>query len=531
MITNSQVRRAMAWAHRAEVCDDIRQILSPDGRGAPSPLTVEAFLAGCLLTLQMNRPLTISNITRVLTQNTSIDMQRSLGTRYSVPRESGSIERVITRRPVENMLKQLGIRLSSLPSSAPDIPAEERLRREELLQSLMDRLIDASKPLDLAPTGHYALDATGVWEWGRAPGKNHPKPMDARWGHKTAKSGEEEIFFGFDVYAWVRIQEVGAQDPYPHLVERLVVRPAASDEPDSTLPMIRRMLAGAYSIRTLIIDRAWSFKEPERWAAKLRELAIEQVVDLHKYDHGVRDYQGLRVVAGWPHCPGMPDELIDIRRPVKLTLPDGTTVDDLPETTGDAVESKAQRETREFINRIQQRRTFATRRVAGPNRHGDERHECPADAGQLRCPLKALSMHLPADFPRVTSPPAKEVAPPICRQRTVTVPGTVTPKVRQRAYWGSVEWIRSFARRTHVEGAFGNIKNRNTENITRGWVQVTGHARHSLLLAIAAAAYNLRVARKWQADTGVSEDPLLQEDPPFLGWQEVTQGEDGSSAT
>lgn len=530
MIPDRQVRRAVSWAQRADVGDDIRRVLSNDGRGVPSPLTVETLLAGCLLTLQDNRQLTIVNILQTLTVDISIDMQRLLGTRYWKRRGHRMVELVITRRPVENMLRQVGVRLSWLPSSAPDISKKERRRRAELLQLLMDRLIDASKPVDLPATGCYALDATGVWEWGRAPSKENSRSTDARWGYKTAKSGEKETFFGYDVYAWVRVQEVGAPDPYPHLVERLVVRPASSDEPDSTLPMVRAMHDGPYPIRTLITDRAWSYKKAKRWARKIRKLGIEQVVDLHNNDHGVRDYEGLRIVAGWPHCPAMPDELVDIRRPVKLALPDGTTVDDLPETKGDEVESRAKRETRQFITQIQQRRAFATRRVSGPNLQGDERYECPADAGQCRCPIKKLSMHLPADRPRVTNPPAKNALPPICKQRTVTVPGTVTPKVRQRHYWGSVEWIRSFARRTHVEGAFGNMKNRNTENITRGWIQVTGHARHSLLLAVAAAAYNLRIERKWNLETSLSDDPLLTEDPPFRGWREVGPDDFGSEA-
>jgi hypothetical protein len=45
----------------------------------------------------------------------------------------------------------------------------------------------------------------------------------------------------------------------------------------------------------------------------------------------------------------------------------------------------------------------------------------------------------------------------------------VTPKVRQELYWGSRKWIKSFARRTHVEGTFGNLKNRDCENLRRGW--------------------------------------------------------------
>ncbi|MBA2955331.1 hypothetical protein GON03_13415 [Nocardioides sp. MAH-18] len=133
-------------------------------------------------------------------------------------------------------------------------------------------------------------------------------------------------------------------------------------------------------------------------------------------------------------------------------------------------------------------------------------------------------MHLPANLPLVSNPPTEAGRPTICKQRTVTVPGTVTPKVRQVLYWGSISWIRSFARRTHVEGAFGNMKNRNTENITRGWIQVDGIARHSLLLAVAASVYNMRIARKWNQETDSSSDPLMQEDPPFLGWREAAAG-------
>ena len=43
----------------------------------------------------------------------------------------------------------------------------ERTRRAAQLQSVIDRILDASKPNDLQPTGHYALDATGLWAWAR----------------------------------------------------------------------------------------------------------------------------------------------------------------------------------------------------------------------------------------------------------------------------------------------------------------------------------------------------------------------------
>ncbi|MGY1821614.1 hypothetical protein [Geodermatophilus sp. SYSU D00079] len=282
-----------------------------------------------------------------------------------------------------------------------------------------------------------------------------------------------------------------------------------------------------------MVDRAWSYKLPERWAFPICDLWIEQVVDLHANDHGVRDHEGMRIVAGWPHCPCLPDDLVDIKRPVKLKLADGTVLGDPNE---EELESETERRTREFVAQIEERRAYACRRTAGPSRKGKgkdkgkERYECPATAGQVRCPLKELSMHLPAgQIPTIDNPPDLDTAPQICTQRTVKLPGSVTPKVRQRYYWGSVEWIRSFARRTHIEGVFGNLKNRNTEHVTRGWLQVVGHARTALMVAIVTAAYNLRIARRWNEETAGSEDSLLRPDPQFYGWREVDAEELGEA--
>lgn len=83
---------------------------------------------------------------------------------------------------------------------------------------------------------------------------------------------------------------------------------------------------GPLPIRELITDRAWNDKRPERWAYQLKDIDISQVVDLHKNDHGVRDHDGRRIVAGSPHCPAMPEDLINIRRPARLVL--GNIIDE-----------------------------------------------------------------------------------------------------------------------------------------------------------------------------------------------------------
>lgn len=119
----------------------------------------------------------------------------------------------------------------------------------------------------------------------------------------------------------------------------------------------------------------------------------------------------------------------------------------------------------------------------------------------------------PTGTPTVESPPELETAPRCCTQRTVTILGSVTPKVRQRPYWGSPAWIASFNRRTYIEGVFGNLKSPKTENVRRGWTFVTGLLKTGLMVACSTAVANLRLLRVWAARVGDHADPLTVIDP------------------
>ena len=103
----------------------------------------------------------------------------------------------------------------------------------------------------------------------------------------------------------------------------------------------------------------------------------------------------------------------------------------------------------------------------------------------------------------------------------MTIPGSVTPKIRQRLYWGSPEWIASFNRRTYIEGIFGNLKSPKTENVRRGWTFVVGIVKTSLMVGCVAAAANLRTLRAWAARTGDHTDPLTVIDPVSAGFEEL----------
>ena len=95
----------------------------------------------------------------------------------------------------------------------------------------------------------------------------------------------------------------------------------------------------------------------------------------------------------------------------------------------------------------------------------------------------------------IVESPDPATAPACCTQRTVTTGRDAQPKVEQEHYWGSRKWKHRYNARTYVEGAFGNMKNTTTENVERGFFQVTGLAKVNFMVGIALVAHNLRMLR------------------------------------
>lgn len=86
---------------------------------------------------------------------------------------------------------------------------------------------------------------------------------------------------------------------------------------------------------------------------------------------------------------------------------------------------------------------------------------------------------------------------------------------------GSDAWIASYARRTQVEGAFGNLTSDKTTGVKRGWIYVVGIVKTSIMVAAAAVATNIRLLRKWADRTGDRTHPLCSVDPQHHGFEEI----------
>ena len=65
-------------------------------------------------------------------------------------------------------------------------------------------------------------------------------------------------------------------------------------------------------------------------------------------------------------------------------------------------------------------------------------------------------------------------------QQTVRTPAADLPFWQPLAF-GSRDWWKSWNRRNHVEGLFGNVKNDASQNLTRGRIRMMGLAKTSFM--------------------------------------------------
>jgi hypothetical protein len=247
----------------------------------------------------------------------------------------------------------------------------------------------------------------------------------------------------------------------------------------------------------LLADKWYSNLTETNWFNFLRENGWNQAVDMRENDQRWTDVRGMRITAGSPHCPATPDHF------EKITKPWGKK---------DA-----------FHEEVSRRQDWALKLHSEDPVRGTRRYMCPALAGTLRCPLRPESLVLPADRPLVENPPAAATAPDCCTVKaTVTISAT-DPNARARLwqphYWGTPEHTRQVDLRTSVEQYFSRMKDANGNDMSRGFVRVTGLARVTLAVALQAVATNISELETWAAEYGDERSPghpLLQPRDPYV---------------
>ncbi len=539
MISVLKFKRVLKAVRRSGVHTELEALLRPTGHGGrPRQLRADVFVAALIVCAAHYKDLALTNVHRVLTVDLDEKYRKKLGVLFTA---TDGTSQTISVRQVRYLLDAFENVLATNPSLAPGLSEVERIERTEKLDSIVNGILGVSHPPGLAKPAAMAMDATAMQSWGKgkrrpvAPGTGllaagsatrtsegkgsetevYSIDPDARWGYCTKTyDNKTNSVFGYAMFTTVGVPDVGATPgSMPILTWRIRLAPANADVVEPGLALINGLLGSGHPVNALLNDRAFSGRNPQRWATPLRTLGIDHIFDLFSTDHGVTDHDGIRMIDGTPHCPATPDHLVTITRPAKLgvgTLTPGATA------AQKADHERQRDELATFRARIAEREPYAFRRVAGPDKTGKERWECPARSAKVvcaNCPLSGFVATGDADSPpQVVDPPAKATAPKCCRQTTVTITGDVTAKIRQRLRWGSNEWIASYIRRTHVEASYGNMKNPKTENIRRGWCFVVGLVKTSILAAAAVAAVNIRLLRAW-AETSGFQDVLCEPDP------------------
>jgi hypothetical protein len=519
-------------------------------------------LLGMLISIHYNRIATFTSIHKALTSDIPEPTQLRLGIAVVDRSHPSGLRVVFTLDDIKYFSKCFTAKLAygnAAKFRAGADPTAERVRRRDLVQKVCDDLMDVFIEWSGASTA-AALDATGLWAWTKPPRKPNkgtdpggddsgdgtgaepdtpdpapaswggavdwmsiddveidgpdedPEPdpeedelivgvvgrrdPDARHGRKTAKNGKEEWFYGYEEHTLVQVPGRGQDaDIEPRLIRRFTVTPASTDIVEPSLGLLDRML---HPVKTLLVDRHYSYKAPARWWDALHDRGINQIQDLRIDDHGFTEVDRTRFAAGCAHCPATPDIMAVITRPAPGT-------------------NNRKKRMKKFRKRISRRMAFACKRLTRPDRDGKHRVQCPALAGTIGCPLRAGTVNaaIKLGLPIVENPPSAddpEGLPLICTQTSVTItpPGNLRRNV-QRYYWGDPEWEREWRKRTYVEGSYGNRKNNSTEALRRGLYRVVGLHWVMLVMALVNCSYNLRMVRNWHDRTGAGnpDHPLL----------------------
>ena len=423
-------------------------------------LSVRTLLIGLLLVAADRRPMFVRNIHKALVGLPAPDKLR-----LGVIANWNAGPHQLTYRQTERTFRLVRAALSKL--KADGAPSQQ-------LQDAIDALIEASAKIAGEPdTNSYAADWTDLEAWARPPRGDRPSAdPDAAWGHRTANHpAHSETFFGYYLQALTAVKEENGPD-VPGMIRRITISSPKHDPPAQLVPVIERTHHGGTPITELLVDCGYSYREPATFALPIRRLQVKLIMELHPNDRGPKGtHHGAIITNGNLYCPATPKPLLELS-----PLPPGAS----------------EQQTLQHDQQCAELARYKLAPIAGPDPDGYRRVACPATTGKLRCPHKPASLTLPLDRPTIPNPPPQ---PPVCcAQRTTTVPPSINAKTTQKHDYPSPQHRRSYNRRTAAERSFSTLKDRASDDLTRGFCRLTDLAGISLLTAAVITARNLRIA-------------------------------------
>ena len=477
--------------------------------GRPRPLPVRAVLAALACLALEDRPLFLTEATRLLFCQLSPASRRLLKVTGTVATQRaflaayrrvrycfGAIRSVMDPSALPKNRRLTGQDLKARAKPMTHAQAEAaRGRLEAFINALIEASISVLTDDELAAyDGCTGLDATPVPLFSRGPSRRAglcASDPDGGWYVREGDHREREddrgkplrkICWALEATIATMARPPGAPPAHPNLATGLALTRPGEDPGGTGARVLASLAARGHKTGWLGYDRAYTQALPERFCLPARALGYKPVMDYRADQLGIQaNTGGAILVEGTWYCPALPGPLIT----ATAGLRDHAITRDL------------------YDQQIAARRPYQLKRKDGPDADGYQRLSCPATGHhpRLMCPLRQASLSPRDGRAKVLQPPAEP--PGICTQTAITIAPDTGARYRQDLPYGSPAWHRSYATlRNTIEGLNGLIKDPAHEALAQpARRRVRGIAAQSIFTALLLLAANIRKIRAWRALT------------------------------
>jgi hypothetical protein len=477
--------------------------------GRPRPLPVRAVLTALLCLALDDRPLFLTEATRLLFSQLSPASRRLLAVPGAATTRRaflaayrrvrycfGQILKVAdpSALPKNRRLTAGELKARTRPMT-PDQVTAARGRLEALVNALLEASVSVLTEEERAAfDGCTALDATPVPLFSRGPSRRTglcASDPDGGWYVREGDHREREddkgkplrkICWALEATIATTARPPGAPPATPNLAIGLAMARPGQDPGGTGARVLASAAARGHKTSWLGYDRAYTAALPDRFHLPTRALGYSPVMDYRADQLGIQaSTGGTLLVEGTWYCPALPEPLITATARLR----------------DHAIDRKL------YDQQIAARTPYQLKRKDGPDADGYQRLSCPALGTHpgLMCPLRKTSLSPRDGRPKVLQPP--EEPPKICRQTAITIAPDVGARYRQDLPYGSPAWHARYATlRNTIEGLNGYAKDPAHHALAQpGRRRIRGIAACSLFTALLLIAANIRKIRTWRALT------------------------------
>jgi hypothetical protein len=477
--------------------------------GRRRPLPARAVLTALLCLVLDDRPLFLTEATRLLFQQLSPASRELLGVPGTATTQRafkaayrrvrycfGQILKVAdpSALPKNRRLTASELKARTRPMT-PDQATAARRRLEALATALLEASVSVLTQDERAAfDGGTGLDATPVPLFSRGPSRRAglcASDPDGGWYVREGDHREREddkgkplrkICWALEATIAVTARPPGAPPATPNLAIGLAMTRPGEDPGGTGARVLASVAARGHKTGWLGYDRAYTAALPSRFHLPARALGYSPVMDYRADQLGIQaNTGGAILVEGTWYCPALPEALIT----ATASLRDHAIDRGL------------------YQKQIAARAAYRLKRKDGPDTDGYQRLSCPALGNHpgLMCPLRETSLSPRYGRPKVLQPPVEPAR--ICRQTAITIPPDAGARYRQDLPYGSPAWQARYATlRNTIEGLNGYAKDPAHQALGQpARRRVRGIAACSLFTALLLTAANIRKIRAWRAMT------------------------------